>query len=86
MEMGMRVVTDRQGTLWTCSEQYSQGLGDRLEGKASAGTPHALVRCDSERGVVNLELFTGWESLSEFELVEQIELALSDAEEDDDGE
>ena len=82
----MRVVTDRQGTVWTCSEQYSQGLGDRLEGKASAGTPHALVRCESEHAAVEFELFTGWESLSEFELVEQIELALSDADEDEDEE
>ena len=82
----MRVVTDRQGTVWTCSEQYSTGMGARLEGKASPGTPHALVRCESERAVVELELFTGWESLSEFKLVEQIELALSGADEHEDEE
>ena len=82
----MRVVTDRQGTVWTCSEQYSTGMGTRLEGKVSPGTPHALVRCESERAVVELELFTGWESLSEFKLVEQIELALSGADEHEDEE
>ena len=81
-EVSMRVVTDRQGIRWTCSEQYSTGLGDRLEGKASPATPHAMVRCDSERGIVNFELSTDWESLSESELVEQIELAMSGADDD----
>ncbi len=83
-EVSMRVVTDRQGIRWTCSEQSSTGLGDRLEGKASPATPHVMVRCDSERGVVNFELSTDWESLSEPELVEHIELALRGADNDQD--
>ena len=71
----MRVVTDRQGTAWTCTELYRTRTG--------AGLEHAVVLCESERSIFELELSTDWESLSEFELVEEIEFALSDEDEDE---
>ena len=80
----MRVVPDRQGTVWTCTELYRTGTGAGLEGQAYLGKAHAVVLCGSERSVFELELFTGWESLSECELVEQFERALSGADEDGD--
>ena len=82
----MRLVTDRRGRVWACSEDSRMGSDGWLEEDAPPETTCTLVRCGSERGAVNLWLSTDWQLLSDQGLVEQIERALSGADEDADGE
>ena len=80
----MRLVTDRQGTVWACSEDSRLGSDGWLEEDAPPEITRTLVRCGSERGAVSLWLSPDWHKLSDQELVEQIERALSGAEKDAD--
>ena len=80
----MRLVTDRQGSVWACSEDSRLGSDEWLEEDAPPETTRTLVRCGSERGAVSLWLSTHWQLLSDQELVEQIERAQRGADEDAD--